>query len=160
MLYTILYTSRAKWPFQKHELLELVNDSQIWNSFKSITGCLAYVEGVLNGDTLCQFIQVLEGSEAEVREVFANIKLDSRHIDVSLIKEGKIDRRKFGAWKMGFEQIQLGDNPILQDFFSMDSVVLSADGDTDSNLLMEFMKSFCDQKESIECECVTYQEFM
>jgi hypothetical protein len=146
MLYTILYTSHAIKAFNNMELTEIVNESRIWNHAHDITGCLAYVEGVLNGDVLCQFIQVLEGEESEVKKIFTKIQSDARHLDLSVIKEGNIRSRKFSDWRMGFEQIQLNDNPILQTFFSMNTTVLAESGDTEDHILMQFMKSFCDQK--------------
>jgi hypothetical protein len=145
-LYTILYTSHAIKAFDKVELSAIVNESRIWNHAHDITGCLAYVEGVLNGYVLCQFIQVLEGKESEVKDIFNKIKSDVRHLGVSVIKEGVIGKRKFSDWRMGFEQIQLNDNPMLQSFFSMDNTILADDGDAENNILMQFMKSFCDQK--------------
>jgi hypothetical protein len=150
MLYTILYTSHAVKVFNQSELLTIVNQSRIWNHAHDITGCLAYVEGVLNGYVLCQFIQVLEGSEKEVKDIFNKIKADPRHLDVSVIKEGVIYNRKFSDWRMGFEEIQLNENPMLKSFFSLDTGVLAADGDIEDNILMQFMKSFCDQKDQID----------
>lgn len=145
-LYTILYTSRAIKAFDKTELSAIVNESRIWNHAHDITGCLAYVEGILNDNVLCQFIQVLEGDEKEVKNIFNKIHSDVRHIDVSVIKEGGIRNRKFSNWRMGFEEIQLNDNPMLQSFFSMDNTVLAESGDTEDHILMQFLKSFCDQK--------------
>jgi hypothetical protein len=51
---------------------------------------------------------------------------------------------------MGFEEIQLNENPMLKSFFSLDTGVLAADGDIEDNILMQFMKSFCDQKDQID----------
>jgi hypothetical protein len=145
-LYTILYTSHAIKAFDKTELSAIVNESRIWNHAHEITGCLAYVEGILNNNVLCQFIQVLEGDEIEVKDIFNKIQSDERHLDVSVIKEGFIKKRKFHSWRMGFEEIQLNENPILQSFFSMDTNVLKESGDTEDHILMQFLKSFCDQK--------------
>jgi hypothetical protein len=158
MLYTILYTSRPNEPFVDEDLVELGVQSWNWNKKHSITGCLAYVEGVQNGKTQCQFIQVIEGPETYVKAVFAVIKLDNRYKDISMIKEGRINSRKFRTWKMCVERIKLSNSSALQHFFTMNSDILSEDGDTDNNILMDFIKSFYDQKESLECECVTYQQ--
>jgi hypothetical protein len=145
-LYTILYTSHALKAFNKVELAAIVNESRIWNHAHDITGCLAYVEGTISDHVLCQFIQVLEGKESEVKDIFNKIQSDVRHLDVSVIKEGVIGKRKFSDWRMGFEEIQLNDNPLLQSFFSMDNTILAESGDTEDHILMQFMKSFCDQK--------------
>ncbi|MEJ7557482.1 MAG: BLUF domain-containing protein [Pedobacter sp.] len=158
MLYTILYTSSANEPFVEADLVELAIQSWNWNNSHSVTGCLAYVEGVLNGKTQCQFIQVIEGPENYVKNVFANIKIDTRYKDISIIKEGIIDQRKFSTWKMCVERIKLSNDSALQHFFTMNYERLAENGNTGNNILMDFMKSFYDQKESIACECVTYQQ--
>ena len=159
MLYTILYTSSANRTFDEDELVDLLVRLRTWNDSHSITGCLAYVEGLLNGNGQCKFIHVLEGSKSNVQEVFAEIKRDSRYSDLTLIKEGKIEQRKFATWKMGVDRIRLSDNPVLQYFFSMNSDILSKDGDAENNMLMDFMRAFYNQKKSFELECLNFQEF-
>ncbi|MEJ7557477.1 MAG: BLUF domain-containing protein [Pedobacter sp.] len=147
MLYTKLYISNADRAFNNDELEELVSESRTWNSRHGITGFLAYVEGVLDGKIRCQFIQVVEGLKSNIEEVFSNIKHDPRHRDIYVIKEGIINTRQFGSWNMGFERLNLSTNPELQLFFSMDLLMLSVTGDIDNNILMQFMKTFYDQKE-------------
>jgi hypothetical protein len=159
MLYTILYTSSANRTFDEDELVDLLVRSRTWNDSHGITGCLAYVEGLLHGNTQCKFIHVLEGSKSSVQQFFAKIKLDNRYGDLTVIKKGKIDQRKFATWKMGVDRIQLNDNPVLQYFFSMESDVLTKDGDAENNMLMDFMEAFYNQKKSFELECLNYQEF-
>jgi hypothetical protein len=146
MLYTILYLSNAKMVFNDDQLSEILNESITWNGSHGITGFLAYIEGVLNDNTKCQFIQVLEGMKSDVEEIFAKIKLDSRHREIIVIKEGHIINRKFSLWKMGFERIHFSLNPMLQHFFSMNTILLASDGNLEDNILMEFMKSFYDQE--------------
>jgi hypothetical protein len=147
MLYTILYLSKAKMVFNDDQLSEILNESITWNGSHNLTGFLAYIEGVLNEDTKCQFIQVLEGMRSDVEDIFAKIKLDSRHRDIIIIKEGHIINRKFSQWKMGFERLHFSLNPKLQHFFLMNPIVLAADGNLNDNVLMQFMKSFYDQKQ-------------
>jgi hypothetical protein len=149
MLYTILYFSNAKMVLNDEQLSSILNESVTWNGSHNITGFLAYIEGVLDDSTRCQFIQVLEGTKSDVEEIFAKIKLDSRHGDIKVIKEGHIINRKFGLWKMGFERLHFSLNPILQDFFSMNPIVLAADGNLEDNVLMQFMRSFYNQEKII-----------
>ena len=149
MLYTILYLSNAKMVLSDKQLGEILNESITWNDSHRITGFLAYIEGVLDDSTKCQFIQVLEGMKSDVEEIFAKIKLDSRHGDITVIKEGHIINRKFSLWKIGFERLHFSLNPKLQHFFSMNTMVLASDGNLEDNVVMQFMKSFYDQKEII-----------
>jgi hypothetical protein len=147
MLYTILYISTAERAFNNKELEELLLESRIWNILHGITGFLAYVEGVLEGKTKCQFIQVVEGETNDIEDVFDIIKHDCRHQDICVIKEGYIEERKFNSWNMGFERLNINSNPALKLFFSMNLSMLSENGNLDNNILIKFMKTFYDQKE-------------
>ena len=142
MFYTILYISKARWALDQHELSLLLEQSRSWNDPHGLTGFLAYVEGTDNYGVQGRFIQVLEGSEKEVTDIFTNIQVDLRHHHISVIKRGPIAQRRFSFWKMGFEKVTIGGNPDLQMFFTMDPEVLAAHGDINNNMLMQFMSSF------------------
>ena len=147
MLYTILYISTPSKSFDDKELQELVTESRDWNRLHGITGFLAYVEGILDGKTKSQFLQIVEGEKGDIEEVFSIIKADPRHKDLSVLKEGYIKYRKFDSWNMGFERLHINSNPELEVFFSMNLSMLSEEGDLDNNILFKFMKMFYDQKE-------------
>lgn len=57
------------------------------------------ITGVLYRDST-YFAQVLEGPEAAVRTVFASIRRDRRHRDVTVLFEGPRSRRAFQGWAM------------------------------------------------------------
>jgi hypothetical protein len=152
MLYTLLYISTAERAFNNKELEELVTESRAWNSLHGITGFLAYVEGVSEGETNCQFIQVIEGEKKDMEEVLTIIEEDPRHKNIFVIKEGYINERKFDSWNMGFERLNINSTPALKAFFSMNLAMLSENGNLDNNILMRFMKTFYDQKENSKKE--------
>jgi hypothetical protein len=154
MLYTILYISNADRAFDNEELDELVSESRVWNSQHGITGFLAYVEGVLDGKTKCQFIQVVEGTKKDIEDVFTIIKQDPRHHNICVIKEGSIRERKFDSWNMGFERLHLNSNSQLELFFSMNLSLLAEDGDLDDNILIQFMKTFYDQNKQLKRDVI------
>jgi hypothetical protein len=62
------------------------------NRERQITGAL-----MINDDA---FVQVLEGAEAPVRALFAQIARDERHDQVRVIEEQDVDGRTFGRWAM------------------------------------------------------------
>ena len=141
-MYSLIYTSVATTVMQPAKLLEILKYSREWNKDHNITGCLAYIEGQISNAHQCRFIQVLEGPEQEIISLFKNIKRDTRHCNVTLIKQGEIKDRNFDSWEMGFERMILDDNPILKSFFKLDPQVLAAHGNIQNNMLMEFMKTF------------------
>lgn len=142
MIYCLIYISDALKAMQNSELKEILEYSKKQNKSRNITGYLVYVEGKTNMQNYGRFIQVLEGPESEVTELFKRIVGDERHEKVTLIKNGMINSRNFSAWEMGFERISLDKNPTLQGFFNLNHKVLSFDGDMNNNMLLDFMKSF------------------
>lgn len=144
-MYSLIYLSIADKVFQQYELTEILEQSRSWNKDHDLTGCLAYIEGNIMQEPHCRFIQVLEGPKHEVLGIFEKIQHDPRHTEVSIIKQGQIERRNFESWEMGFEKVNLGSRSALQNFFKLDPVLLASHGDINSNILMDFMKSFYEQ---------------
>lgn len=142
MIYTLMYLSVATHPMQPYELSSILEQSRTSNKENDITGCLAYIEGLLTEEQHCIFIQILEGSEEAVTAVFDKIKVDNRHEDVKLVRQGYIEKRNFESWEMGFEEITLPADSSLQGFFSLNPDVLAMDGTINDNMLLNFMKSF------------------
>jgi len=74
---------------------------------------LVYVEGKFltgdqnNAETILEgrFIQVLEGNEADVQEIYEKIRSDRRHTGLVVLKKGIMSDRSFTDWAMGFKQI-------------------------------------------------------
>jgi len=144
-MYFLLYYSVASKMMQQPELLEILEHSRRENKAKNITGCLAYIEGTVDQEHFSRFIQVLEGPEQLVLDVYQNIQNDPRHHTVTLIKQGIIEQRNFASWEMGFEKVALAGNSMLKGFFELDSEILRNEGDLKSNMLLDFMKSFNQQ---------------
>jgi hypothetical protein len=142
-MYTLMYLSVATHPMQPYELSSILEQSRLSNKRKAITGCLAYIEGLLRAEEPhCIFVQVLEGQEDAVTAVFDKIKIDSRHTDVKLVRQGYIEKRNFESWEMGFEEIRLPADSSLQGFFRLNPDILAMDGTINDNMLLNFMKSF------------------
>jgi Sensors of blue-light using FAD len=94
-MYQLLYTSKALNPFKDDELQQLLEVARLNNSKKSITGMLLYCNS--------NFIQLLEGNEQDLAELFEIISADGRHIEVEKIMESKIDHPQFPDWSMGYK---------------------------------------------------------
>ncbi len=144
-MYSLLYLSVATKLMQQEELQEILEQSRISNKDHQLTGCLAYIEGRIKQDYHGRFIQVLEGVEEDVLNVFERIKRDYRHKEVTVIKQGLIANRYFKSWDMGFEKIVLDSNSNLKGFFQLEPELLMQDGDINNNILLDFMKSFYKQ---------------
>ena len=79
------------------DLVSLLHQSRVRNERNRITGMLLYRNG--------HFMQVLEGEEANVMKIFADIERDHRHKNVDVLREEYIQYRDFPDWTMGFQNI-------------------------------------------------------
>lgn len=93
-MYHLMYASYATQDFSDKDLTELLMDARIKNSNLGITGMLIHRAG--------NFIQVLEGEEDAVKNLYETIKADKRHAGEIVISEGEINERQFAKWAMDF----------------------------------------------------------
>lgn len=89
----IIYTSQALEPFSKRDFLDMLHESRAYNSIDNISGVLMYGNGT--------FIQIIEGEQENVNDLFTRILRDSRHKEVKLILDSFVDSRYFSNWAMG-----------------------------------------------------------
>lgn len=83
-IYCYVYTSVSKLKWADNNLKNLLNKSRQKNASQNISGMLLYLDPF--------FIQILEGEEQSVNELFSTIKQDHRHNKVSLIYKLKFPR--------------------------------------------------------------------
>src|SRR5574343_1452728 len=93
----LVYVSSATSLFSKAELLELLTQSRIKNSALGITGMLLYKDG--------NFMQMLEGEDKAVRQLFETIRNDPRHHDSIVLIEEPAETAYFPDWSMGFRDL-------------------------------------------------------
>lgn len=102
-LYHLVYKSQALVPFETVELTALLEQSRAHNHAAHLTGLLLHTpEG--------QFFQILEGEDADVRQLYyQRILSDPRHHQCRVLGEGNCAERSFADWNMGFRVAQAGD---------------------------------------------------
>lgn len=92
-LYEIIYVSRRKPEVtDAHVVDKIVLPSGRTNRRLDITGCLWFDKH--------RFLQVLEGPQPAVEQIYANIERDTRHTEVELLRRGPLASRSFGRWGM------------------------------------------------------------
>jgi hypothetical protein len=94
MPYQIMYSSQATEPMAAPELEKILSDARAGNEARNVTGVLVYVDGV--------FFQILEGDQAVLRNLIANIARDTRHRSVKVFHEAQVDVRAFESWSMAY----------------------------------------------------------
>lgn len=133
-MYHLIYTSHAAQPFEEDDLIELLRESREYNNEHHITGMLLYLNG--------KFIQVLEGEEEEVMNVFSRIIDDPRHLRVIKIMEGTSPVRIFKNWSMGFKHISYTDFHDLTGYRDIDHFFADDVPKEKGNLLLTFLTLF------------------
>ena len=93
-LIQLIYGSSAPTDMSEEELLAILEKSRENNRQRKITGILLFKSG--------NFLQVLEGEEEIVMDLYRTIQQDPRHGNVITVANRKIKERGFGDWQMAF----------------------------------------------------------
>ncbi len=96
-MFFLTYASSATQPFSEEDLAMLLAQCHKNNAELGITGMLLYKDG--------NFMQVLEGEEGAVRELYAKIEGDPRHKGTIVFQQGHAEERQFPSWYMGFRDL-------------------------------------------------------
>jgi hypothetical protein len=107
----IVYTSTANPEFSAADIDRLLAGARARNRTIGVTGMLVFHDGT--------FLQALEGEQRAVNDVFASVRGDARHRDITLLHRGAgFERRLFGDWPMGFADFS-GAADLLRCFLSL-----------------------------------------
>jgi hypothetical protein len=119
-LIQLIYASSAWQLLSEDEIMNILEVSRRNNAERGITGILLYKDG--------NFLQVLEGDEEAVTELYQTIERDQRHKGLILLARRKIAEREFPDWSMGFVNLGTIDpasvpayNNILNEPFSAEA---------------------------------------
>lgn len=141
MLFYLIYISKAQG-LDQNDLRNVLQESIDWNKEHGITGMLLYVPGYFSNPGAARFIQVLEGTEFEVKLIFEKIKQDSRHHNVLVVNEGSIKKRHFSKWEMGFETLEMEEYRNMPSYFELEESFVKNDGQQKLNVPLTFLKTF------------------
>lgn len=122
-VFRLVYRSRSRLNRQGFE--ELLLEARMHNAMNGITGALIEKDDV--------FLQILEGEERQIRELFRKIEKDPRHCQVIPLLARQQPKRLFSGWNMASVHI----NQDLFDGFMQRSY--RGDSDVDA-LLHGFLK--------------------
>ena len=101
----LIYASSATRSMQEQDLVAILTKSHENNSRLDVTGMLLYRGG--------NFLQVLEGQETVIDDLFKVIMQDPRHHQVTLLLKRPVPSRQFEQWEMGFTNIDTIDTSTL-----------------------------------------------
>ena len=93
----LTYTSMANPLLVILDIKKMMKIAKKFNSENKITGCLLYYKH--------RFIQILEGEEEIIKELYAKIKQDKKHYNVNLLYINEISERIFPRWSMVYKEL-------------------------------------------------------
>lgn len=91
-LTSVTYVSRAASDLTDDGVFKIYKDALENNSFDGITGLLVY-DGT-------SFVQIIEGTEQALLDLFQRLKRDARHGELIIVDEREIKERSFRDWSM------------------------------------------------------------
>jgi hypothetical protein len=131
MYFQLLYISSASRPMLRIDIESILFSARRANDKSGITGLL------ITSPT--RFMQVLEGDEAQVREIYERIAEDPRHRAHVILRETKIAERQFGQWNMASQF--LNDDDLIATI----DIVREAVGDCDI-ITKAYLMGFAEQR--------------
>ena len=113
-LIQLIYTSRLI-DNGSNVIAAILQTSRRKNKLHNITGMLLCAN---NG-----VLQVLEGEDACVSELYRSIELDKRHNEIFLLSKTEVTKRQFASWDMGFRRLnetEISNSRMAAEVFNAD----------------------------------------
>ena len=107
-LVQLVYVSLSSKDLSEQSLTDLLVEIREKNKRQDVTGMLLYHNS--------SFIQVIEGEQDTIDQLFDKLKKDQRHKNILVLLEHKIDQRSFPNWSMGFQEVDDEDAKGLEGF--------------------------------------------
>lgn len=127
-MHSIVYRSEAVDSFILPEIYAMLSSAKEYNANQGITGCLLYHSG--------RFIQLLEGEEHEVSDLFEKISKDARHDNIEIIQRANTPERLFNKWSMAFHDYGLNGHSAHLKMRQIDNFVNESNAFTKKNDLI------------------------
>ena len=124
------YLSQSKLDWTDEAINELLERSKRNNATRKITGAMIYANGY--------FMQLIEGPQIAVDELYSAIEADPRHEVLSLLHNQEIKDRHFSDWAMEYrDSDDLGERALM--------TIHAAKQDNERFPVMHFLECFNDR---------------
>lgn len=136
-MHHIIYMSQASRKFSSRELVTLLIEARGRNEQYNVTGALVYGAG--------RFMQVIEGEEQVVADLYQHIVRDSRHHNLLKLADKAIEQRQFADWSMAFDEVAADQFKELLGYVSPEELVAqsAASSAADRSLLDRMKEMVC-----------------
>ena len=101
-------------------MANILQTSRRANKSRNISGMLLCAKG--------NVLQVLEGEDDTVSELYGSIELDKRHNNIFLLSKTQVTGRQFASWDMGFKRLsetEISKLPIAAEVFNADKIEIA-----------------------------------
>jgi len=134
-MHHLIYSSSATSRFTDSELQQLLTQARANNEQQNITGVLLYHDG--------QFMQLLEGEDSVLYNLYAIIEQDPRHTGVLKLADKAIESRSFPEWSMAFKPVDAAAFAQLQGYRTPATIDAAPDGLSGADgMLLTMMRNF------------------
>ena len=125
------YLSQSKLDWTDEAIDELLQRSKQNNATRRITGAMIYANGY--------FMQLIEGPQIAVDELYSAIEADPRHEVLSLLHSQEIKDRHFSDWAMEYrDSDDLGERALM--------TIHAAKQDNERFPVIHFLECFNDRR--------------
>ena len=125
------YLSQSKLDWTDEAIDELLERSKRNNATRKITGAMIYANGY--------FMQLIEGPQIAVDELYSAIEADPRHEVLSLLHNQEIKDRHLSDWAMEYrDSDDLGERALM--------TIHAAKQDNERFPVMHFLECFNDRQ--------------
>jgi hypothetical protein len=135
MDHCITYFSSAVPTTTEQVVVDIVDFSREKNARLGITGVLLYING--------HIVQVLEGEQQVIEDLYKTIQADPRHKDVRTVIDRPITQRLFSHWYMGYETLTTQQYEEVRTIIPIDPQHEST-WDIDQPVVVRMLKGFFD----------------
>jgi hypothetical protein len=125
-IFRLTYLSRPVKPFTDEDFDDIESKSIAANNARDVTGLL-----IVHDDRI---LQILEGRENAVRELYAKIEADSRHTITKLASTVEDDERLLLTWSMVVRKIAGIPEELSSQYIQLYEELSQAKGDTEITL--------------------------
>ena len=125
-IFRLCYLSNPTKPFTDDDLDDIESKSIEANNARDVTGLL-----IVNDNRI---LQILEGAEAAVRELYAKIEADPRHTVAKLVSSVEDEVRLLYKWSMVVRGLKGTPTSLLEQFSQVYDELLHAEPPTEISI--------------------------
>jgi hypothetical protein len=122
-IFRLTYLSKPVKPFTDADLDDIESKSVEANNARDVTGLL-----IVHGDRI---LQMIEGREKAVRELYAKIEVDSRHTITKMVSAAEDEERFLMNWSMVVRDITRVPTDLFEEYEKIFDAMQQSEKHTD-----------------------------